>query len=84
MKVILLILGTILVAVAIAIAAGAVLWRRGSAELVRRLETGGLHNIEDVAELFMSSSDGTESASCRRIGNIIEGRLSRPLRFRIL
>lgn len=40
MKVILFILGAIVIAVAIAIAAGAVLWRRGSAELVRRLETG--------------------------------------------
>ncbi len=43
MKVILLILGASVVAMAIAIAASAVLWRRGSAELVRRLETGSLN-----------------------------------------
>lgn len=43
MKVILLILGAIVVAVAIALAASAVLWRRGSAELVRRLETRRLN-----------------------------------------
>lgn len=44
MKVILLILGVTGVAVAIALAASAVLWRRASAELVRRLETRSINS----------------------------------------
>jgi hypothetical protein len=44
MKVILLILGVLIVVVAIALAAGAVLWRRGSAEFVRRLETRSINS----------------------------------------
>ena len=44
MKVILLILGVCIVVVAIALAASAVLWRRGSAEFVRRLETRSINS----------------------------------------